>query len=61
MMAARWRSMCRPRFMLTMFNRRYGKLVSNVKIWSEHFHADAGIHLMNLRNSFGVKPSTFIF
>ena len=29
------------RFMLTMVNRRYGKLVSNVKIWSEHFPAFA--------------------
>ena len=29
------------RFMLTIFNRRYGKLVSNVKIWSEHFPAFA--------------------
>ena len=25
------------RFMLTMVNQRYGKLVSNVKIWSEYF------------------------
>ena len=29
------------RFMLTMVNGRYGKLVSNVKIWSEHFPAFA--------------------
>ncbi len=29
------------RFMLTMVNRRYVKLVSNVKIWSEHFPAFA--------------------
>ena len=27
------------RFMLTMVNQRYGKLVSNVKIWSEYFQA----------------------
>ena len=27
------------RFMLTMVNQRYGKLVSNVKIWSEYFPA----------------------
>jgi hypothetical protein len=35
------------RFMLTMVSGRYGKLVSDVKIWSEHFPAFAQ-HLRGL-------------